>query len=302
MELLEFREKTFKLLDCADTSKIGDKLLNAVINNNSNIFEQFENILSEDKDWLQALWQYYEADRAGKKQDYTPKSLCKLVSALVGECKSVYDCCGGSGALTLQCLEDRKIDDVYVEELDSRVIPFLLFNLVLRNANGYVVNGNALSNEIIKAYQITKGTKYSVVKQISVDNVPEINADVAISNPPYNIKWAPPLPLENDNRFPVIPPANNANWAFVFNCLSKTDKTVLILPNGILSERTEQDIRKYFVDSDLIEKVIMMPEKMFEATDIPTCIVVLNKNKTRKGVVKFIDSRKYCIQEDRKPN
>ena len=302
MELLEFKEKAFKILDCTDTSKIGDKLLNAVINNNLNIFEQFEDVLSEDKDWFQALWQYYEADRAGKKQDYTPKSLCKLVSTLVGECKSVYDCCGGSGALTLQCLKDRKIDDVYVEEIDNRVIPFLLFNLALHNANGYVVNGDVLTSEITKAYQITKGAKYSDVKEISTDDIPKINVDVAVSNPPYNIKWRAPLPLENDGRFPIIPPASNANWAFIFNCLSKADKAVLILPNGILSEGTERDIRKYFVDNDFIEKVIIMPEKMFEVTSISTCIVVINKSKQRKGTVKFIDSRKNCVTEYREQN
>lgn len=302
MELLEFKEKAFEILDCSSTSQIGELLLDAVINNNSNIFNEFGNILSTDKDWLQALWQYYEADRTEKKQDYTPKSLCKLVSALVGDCETIYDCCGGSGALTLQCLNDINLNNVYIEELDNRVIPFLLFNLVIHNANGYVINSDVLSNQLIKAYQIIKGDKYSKVKEISVNDIPQINADVAISNPPYNIKWNPPLQIENDTRFPIIPPSNNANWAFVFNCLFKSDKAVLILPNGITSERTERHIRKYFVDNDLIEMVAIMPEKMFEVTSISTCILVINKHKNHKGVVKFIDSRKNCIVEEREQN
>ena len=128
-----------------------------------------------------------------------------------------------------------------------------------------------------------KGEKYSNIEEISPDIVPEITADVAVSNPPYNIKWNPPLPIENDGRFPIIPPASNANWAFVFNCLSKANKAVLILPNGILSERTEQEIRKYFVDNDLIDTVIIMPEKMFEVTSISTCVLVINKHKKNNG-------------------
>ena len=211
MELLEFKEKVFEILNCKDVSEIGNKLLIAVTKNNSAIFEQFENILTNEKDWLQALWQYYEADRIEKKQDYTPESLCRLVSALAGECESVYDCCGGSGALTLNILKKQDVKDVYVEELDKRVIPFLLFNLAIQNASGYVVNGDVLSGEVTKAYRIIKGEKYSKVEEISPDIVPKTTADVAVSNPPYNIKWQPPLPIENDRRFPIVPPASNAN-------------------------------------------------------------------------------------------
>lgn len=306
MELLEFKSKVFEILDCKETSEIGSKLLKAVIENNSTISERFKTILSDDKDWLQALWQYYEADRTEKKQDCTPKSLCKLVSALAGECKSVYDCCGGSGALSLEMIRKHNVDDVFIEELDENVIPFLLFNLSLLNASGYVFNRNALTKETTKAYRLSKGEKYSIVSEISdkqeIENANSMRCDVAISNPPYNIKWQPPLPLENDSRYPVIPPASNANWAFVFNCLSMGDKAVLILPNGILNEQTEQEIRKYFIDNDLIETIAIMPEKMFEVTSISTCILVINRNKSNKGVVKFIDSRKKCTVEEREQN
>ena len=299
MELLEFKEKVFEILNCKDVSEIGNKLLIAVTKNNSAIFEQFENILTNEKDWLQALWQYYEADRIEKKQDYTPESLCRLVSALAGECESVYDCCGGSGALTLNILKKQDVKDVYVEELDKRVIPFLLFNLAIQNASGYVVNGDVLSGEVTKAYRIIKGEKYSKVEEISPDIVPKTTADVAVSNPPYNIKWQPPLPIENDRRFPIVPPASNANWAFVFDCVSKANRAVFILPNGILDIENEQEIRKYFIDNDLIETVIIMPEKMFEVTSIATCILVINKHKKNNGLVRFVDSRKNCIVEER---
>ena len=106
-----------------------------------------------------------------------------------------------------------------------------------------------------------------------------------------------------DGRFPVLPPASNANYAFVLNCLARSkEKAVLILPNGIMSERTEYDCRQYLVDNDLIETVIIMPEKMFEVTSISTCILVLNKGKKHKGEICFIDSRKNCIVEEREQN
>lgn len=303
MELLSFKIKIFELLGIQNTEEIGEKLLEVVLNNKTEVFDSFKEIADDRKDWLQALWQYYEADRSFKKQDFTPKSLCKLISALVGECKSIYDCCGGSGALTLQNLKDKSIEKVYIEELDSRVVPFLLFNLCLHNASGTVVNGNALTGEKYKTYRLSKGKKYSAAVEAQKENSDKtLKFDCSISNPPFNIRWQPPAPLEMDKRFPVIPPANNANWAFAFNCISKADKAVLILPNGVTSENSEKEVRKYLIDEDLVELVAIMPDRMFEATSISTCIVVLNKNKQKKGVVKFIDSRKNCIVEEREQN
>ena len=135
MELLEFKHKMFELCGVPEMSEIRDVLYNATLSQDVAIFDGYNSIIDDTKDWLQALWQYYEADRTEKKQDYTPKSLCRLVSALAGDCKSVYDCCGGSGALTIEMLKNRNIENVFVEELDERVIPFLLFNLCLRNAS-----------------------------------------------------------------------------------------------------------------------------------------------------------------------
>lgn len=291
MELLEFKNKMFELCNVDNTKDISNVLMNVVLSNDILFYSKFKEIISIDdtKDWIQALWQYYEADRTQKKQDYTPISLCKLVSRLAGKNKSVYDCCGGSGALTLQSIKDNNIDDVLIEELDSNVIPFLLFNLCLKNINGYVSNCDVLSKQVIKQYRITKSEQFS--KCEIIEDIIEKKYDCSISNPPYNISWCPPLPLENDERFPVIPPKSSANYAFVLNCLSKSDKSVLILPCSVCTEKTEREIRQYLLENDLIEAVILNPDKMFECTSISTTILVLNKNKQHKNKIIFVDSR-----------
>ena len=133
MELLEFKNKFLSLCKIENIKDIGKVLMSVVLQNDVEFFENYTKIADNTKDWLQALWQYYEADRTEKKQDYTPKSLCKLVSELAGKTDTFYDCCGGSGALTISMLESNEIKKYYIEELDERVIPFLLFNLCLRN-------------------------------------------------------------------------------------------------------------------------------------------------------------------------
>lgn len=301
MELLEFKNKILELCKTDKVENIGDVLMSAVMSHNTAFFDKFNEIVGDSKDWLQALWQYYQADRTEKKQDYTPKSLCKLVSVLAGNCQNLYDCCGGSGALSLQILKDNEnLQDVCIEELDTKVIPFLLFNHCLKNAKGKVINGNVLNGEIKAIYNLTSNDKYSIVS-IS-KNATKISAEVGISNPPYNIKWEPPTPLENDTRFPITPPASNANYAFIFDVFSKTDKSIFILPNSVLESKIELECRKWLIDNDYIETVIVNPDKMFEVTGISTCILILNKNKKNKGKVNLIYSFENCVIEERKQN
>lgn len=309
MELSEFKNKILDLCNVAEVREVSAVLLNVVLSNNTDFYEKYNKITDDTKDWLQALWQYYEADRTDKKQDYTPRCLCNLVSALAGNCNCFYDCCSGSGALSVAMLEDRKQTQyIFAVELDENVIPFLLFNLCLHNATGFVINGNVLTEEKKKVYKLKSGTKYSTVIEVQkpniVNEIKNISLDVVVSNPPYNIKWNPPTPVEMDSRFPVIPPASDANYAFVLHCLSKANKVVMILPNGVMTQENEIDIRKYLVDNDLIETIVALPERMFEVTGIPTCIIVLNKNKNKKhkGQVTFVDSRKNCTIQIREQN
>lgn len=202
----------------------------------------------------------------------------------------------------MQMLKDSKAKFVCVEELDEKVIPFLLFNLCLHNVNGYVLNGDVLTRKFLKIYKLSADDKYSKVDELSSDKQINLHCDVSVSNPPYNIKWQSPLPLENDIRFPVIPPASNANYAFVFNCIARANKAVLILPMGALTQRNEYDIRKYLIDNDLIESIITLPNNMFECTSISTCIMVLNRNKVNEGKVNLIHSIQNCVVEEREQN
>jgi len=124
----------------------------------------------------------------------------------------------------------------------------------------------------------------------------------AISNPPFNIKWTPPLPLDADNRFETlgIPPDSNANYAFVLHILANiNNKASIILPNGIMcpNNTIEQSIVKRLVDNGHIEYIISMPERMFESTAISTCVLGISKNPV--GQITFVDHRDIYIEEER---
>lgn len=127
-----------------------------------------------------------------------------------------------------------------------------------------------------------------------------------ISNPPYNMKWTLPPFAQIQSRFAdcELPPESNANYAFILSALDLIDnRAVFLLPCGVLStdNKQEKEIRKYLVEKNLIEAVIICPGKMFESTDIPTCIMVFNKRKETTHI-SFVDMRQTYEIEQREQN
>lgn len=301
MELLEFKNKLFGILKITEVEQLENALLTAVLSHDVDIFKKYEKITDTSKDWLQALWQYYKADRVEKKQDYTPQSICNLVTALAGDCETVYDCCAGSGALCCQIAKHKSLEHINAVELDKRVIPILLFNLCLKNVNASVCNADVLTGEIYPpGYELKSTEDYSICQQVDYSIIKK--ADVAVCNPPYNLRWEPTMRIPWSEEFDIIPPRSSANWAFALDALSFANKAIMIMPQSIFSNNQEKEIRKYLIDHDLIETIITLPDKMFEATSITTCIVVLNKAKGQKGIIKFIDSRNNHVVEKRAQN
>lgn len=305
MELLEYKNKIFNLFNCKNFEELPNKMLNSGYT--SELFDEYMKIVGNlNKDWIKHLFQYYQADRINKKQDFTPNCLSSLISKLSGKADVIYDCCAGTGSLTIEKWKESPNALFICEELDKSAIPFLLFNLAIRNMHAYVINGNVLTKKTVARFEIKKGVKYGIVERIDSIEL-SVKADVSISNPPYNISWNQPVALEalTDERFNKceLPPKSNANYAFILHCLSAAnEKSCLILPNGILrSNGAEQEIRKYLIDNNLIESVIILPDKMFEVTSISTCILVLNKKKNN-DIISFIDSRQNYSIEVREQN
>ena len=127
-----------------------------------------------------------------------------------------------------------------------------------------------------------------------------------ISNPPYNLKWKAPVFAQIQPRFAEygVPPDNNANFAFILTGLDMVDgKAAFLLPCSVLDSNSaqEQEIRRTLIEKNLIEAVIILPDRMFEATSITTCIFLINKSK-QSLKVEFIDMRQEYTEEQRDQN
>ena len=262
LELKELTEKFQNIFGNLKDFKI-DSL------NNSNC-EKFIELVNRDleTDYLQKIWQFYMADREGKKQDFTPKSLGKLVAELTKSTTEewCYDMCSGSGALTIQKWVTNKNLKFVCEELDTNLIPFLLFNLKIRNIEGYVINGNVFG-ERKAVYKLTKGNRFSEIELCMFFEYP--NFDCGISNPPFNLKGE----YEKEVKL------KNMNFAFVFKMLERVGENfVFILPAGVLTSKIEKEARKYLTENKKIRAIVSVPEKMFESTGVATTVLYFTKS------------------------
>ena len=281
MELKELAEK-FKSI----FGELEDFNLELLTESNcSKYLELINNDL--ETDYLQKIWQFYMADRKDKKQDFTPKSLGKLLSKLTESENEtwVYDMCSGSGALTIQKWCSNKNLKFVCEELDENLIPFLLFNLKIRNIEGYVINGNVLTGERKTVYKLTKGEKFSEIEICMFFEYPAFSS--GISNPPFNLSG------EYNGEVSL----KNMNYVFVLKMLERVNgKVAFILPNGVTSSNEEKEARKYFRNKNKIKAVIVNPDSMFESTSILTTVLFFDNSNE----ISFINCKDFFTEEERK--
>ena len=165
MELKELSNRTLDIFRISDIKKLSDALMECVIRNDTDKMQAFRDLVENDlsRDWLQMIYQYYCADRKEKKQDYTPKCLAGFMSRLIGEADTIVDLCAGSGALTIQRWCQNHDQKFRLYELDEKVIPYLLFNLALRNISASVCRADVIRDEVYEQWTVQKGEQYGRV-------------------------------------------------------------------------------------------------------------------------------------------
>lgn len=168
MELKELCEKSLRLFEAETVKQLGERMWNICKNNEIEKIRDFAQLVGDlSVDWLQKIFQYYEADRKEKKQDYTPKSLADFCVRLAGNDEEVIDMCAGSGALTIQKWNQNHSIHFLLYEFDEKVIPYLIFNMMLRNISCRVYHCDVLQGEIFHTYEITQGEIFGVYKEVT---------------------------------------------------------------------------------------------------------------------------------------
>lgn len=250
-------------------------------------FEENENDLFGDA--YEFLISNYAAN-AGKSggEFFTPQHVSKLIAQLAVHGRSsinkIYDPAAGSGSLLLQAKKhcgDHFIEEGFFgQEINYTTYNLARMNMFLHNVNYdkfNIQNGNTLENPHF------------------LDERP---FDAIVSNPPYSVRWKgdEDPTLINDDRFApagVLAPKSKADFAFVLHALhylsAKGRAAIVCFPGIFYRGGAEQKIRKYLIDSNVVETVVSLAPNLFFGTTIAVNILVLAKNKPDTKV-QFIDA------------
>jgi type I restriction enzyme M protein len=131
--------------------------------------------------------------------------------------------------------------------------------------------------------------------------------DIVVANPMWNQPFAPDV-FANDpfDRFRTTGgvTTGKGDWAWLQHtlaCLGESGRAAVVLDTGAVTrgsgsknEDKERNIRKWFVDQDLIDGVILLPDNLFYNTNAAGVIVVLNKRKPagRKDKIVLLNASK----------
>ena len=224
---------------------------------------------------------------------YTPPSIVKLLVSMIEPFKGrVYDPCCGSGGMFVQSqkfVEEHRgrKDDIHIfgQEYTATTWRLCKMNLAIRGVDGNLGERDAdtFGNDMHK----------------------NLRADYILANPPFNVSDY--SLVQDDARWKYgIPPANNANYAWIEHIISKLSPTGVagfVLANGSMSTSTkaEAEIRKNIIEAGLVDCIVTMPTNLFYNVTIPVCLWFISKKReNRKDKILFIDARKMGYMETRK--
>lgn len=113
--------------------------------------------------------------------------------------------------------------------------------------------------------------------------------DLILANPPFSVNWERVHYSWIPSDIPALPPKSKADYAFILHCLHCLDENgiaiIMNFPGILYRGQSEGKIRKWLVDNNYIERVVLIHGGKFEDTSIATALLVLRKNKTNQDII-----------------
>ena len=242
-------------------------------------------------------------------EHFTPREVIKLMTHLLflpvkdkftQSSFSIYDnACGSGGMLT----ESK----AFIEDVLGSKQPIELF--------GQEINPETYA--LCKADMMIKGENPDNIKfgsTLSDDKFSDKTFDFMLTNPPYGKDWGVDIKKLckgkedkkhcTDPRFKVgLSAKSDGQMMFLLNQISKMKdpknsplgSRIASVHNGsslFNSDSGMVAIRKFIIESDLLEAIIALPTDMFYNTGIPTFIWILTNNKEprKRGKIQLINA------------
>jgi len=223
---------------------------------------------------------------------YTPGEVGEIMALVMDPEPGMtcYDPTCGSAGLLIKCelaLEEKTNAigkrksaplKLYGQESTPTTWAMANMNMIIHDMEGQIEIGDTFRNP-----KFRKGNRLQTF-------------DRAVANPMWNQTEFTEKDYDADelDRFPKGAgfPGNKADWGWVQHILASlgdAGRAAIVLDTGAASRGSgnantnkEKDVRRWFVEQDLIEGVIYLPENLFYNTTAPGIILFLNKAKSKE--------------------
>ena len=247
------------------------------------------------------LRKFAEGSGQSAGEFFTPTEVGFLMAHIVrprpGETCHDY-ACGSAGLLVKLQLVARELDPtsrvplrLCGQELQAESYAIAHMNAIIHDMEVEVARGDTMINPKFK----------TASGQIATH-------DVVVANPMWNQPFSPDL-FANDpfDRFRTRGgvTTGKGDWAWLQHtlaCLNERGRAAVVLDTGAVTrgsgarhEDRERNIRKWFVEHDLIDGVILLPDNLFYNTGAAGVIVVVSKRKpaTRKDRIVLLNASRH---------
>ena len=244
------------------------------------------------------LRKFAEGSGQSAGEFFTPTEVGFLMAHIIrprpGETCHDY-ACGSAGLLIKLQLVARELDPtsrvplkLCGQELQAESYAVAQMNAIIHDMEVEIARGDTMINPRFKT---TAG-------QIAT-------YDIVVANPMWNQPFSPDI-FANDpfDRFRTRGgvTTGKGDWAWLQHtlaCLNERGRAAVVLDTGAVTrgsgskhEDKERNIRKWFVEHDLIDGVILLPDNLFYNTNAAGVIVVLSKRKpdARKNKIVLLNA------------
>lgn len=244
---------------------------------------------------------------------FTPPEVARIMALIMDPepGASVYDPCCGSAGLLIACAH--VLDEKMRLRSKTKYAPLKMFGQEYVATTWAMANMNMIIHDMegeIEIGDTFKSPKFRAGNKLQT-------FDYVVSNPMWNQSWFKEEDYDADElgRFPQgagFPGGQSADWGWVqhiLGSLNNSGRAAIVLDTGAASrgsgnanKNKEKSVRQWFVEQDLIEGVIYLPENLFYNTSAPGILLFLNKvkPKDRKGKLLLINASQVVEKGDPK--
>jgi type I restriction enzyme M protein len=231
------------------------------------------------------LRKFAEGSGQSAGEFFTPTEVGFLMAHLMRP-RPGEDChdyaCGSAGLLVKLQLVARELDP-------TSKVPLKLTAQELQAESYAVAQMNGIIHDM--EIEIARGDTMINPKFRTADGKVKTH-DIVVANPMWNQPFNPDIFKDDPfDRFRTAGGVSTGkgDWAWLQHtlaCLGDNGRAAVVLDTGAVTrgsgsrnEDKERNIRKWFVDHDLIDGVILLPDNLFYNTSAAGVMVVLNKHK-----------------------